>query len=59
VTRRKSLTRFHLWSKLLATYTTYIAAVGCCVADELVGERDKFRLVTVELDSTFTELTGF
>lgn len=27
--------------------------------DELTGERDKFRLVTVELDSTFTELTGF
>lgn len=27
--------------------------------DELGGERDKFRLVLGELDSTFTELTGF
>jgi tropomyosin-1 len=27
--------------------------------DELGGERDKFRLVAAELDSTFTELTGF
>jgi len=27
--------------------------------DELCGERDKFRLVIGELDSTFTELTGF
>jgi len=27
--------------------------------DELTGERDKFRLVVGELDSTFTELTGF
>jgi len=27
--------------------------------DELAGERDKFRLVVGELDSTFTELTGF
>jgi len=38
---------------------TYMADVVGYVADELVGERDKFRLVTVELDSTFTELTGF
>jgi len=38
---------------------TNIADVVRCDADELVGERDKFRLVTVELDSTFTELTGF
>jgi hypothetical protein len=28
-------------------------------ADELGGERDKFRLVASELDSTFTELAGF
>jgi tropomyosin 1 len=27
--------------------------------DELAAERDKFRLVLGELDSTFTELTGF
>jgi tropomyosin-1 len=27
--------------------------------DELAGERDKFRLVATELDSTFTELAGF
>lgn len=30
-----------------------------CLSDELGGERDKFRLVLGELDSTFTELTGF
>ena len=29
------------------------------VTDELASERDKFRMVTNELDSTFTELTGF
>jgi len=29
------------------------------VADELGIERDKFRLVATELDSTFTELAGF
>jgi len=28
-------------------------------ADELASERDKFRLVATELDSTFTELAGF
>jgi len=27
--------------------------------DELGSERDKFRLVATELDSTFTELAGF
>jgi len=35
------------------------SGVDWSVADELVGERDKFRLVTVELDSTFTELVSF
>jgi len=39
-----------------------ITATKCCCADdvdELGIERDKFRLVATELDSTFTELAGF
>ena len=54
------------WYKITHPGNSFLVTVGRCispltvaVADELVGERDKFRLVTVELDSTFTELTGF
>jgi hypothetical protein len=46
-------------NKIIFFLNFYLCLDHICCADELAGERDKFRMVAAELDSTFTELTGF